>query len=112
MCEQLGTEPDPAKMPVSMDIFPEEVQYAFLVFRHLPDRWEGMSGTYMGKDWSTIDFFLKFFDIEERKIVVFFISKIEGFHTESINETLQRKRKAEQRKAKAGGKQYTHNVQG
>jgi hypothetical protein len=112
MCEQLGKEPDPSRMPVSMDSFPEEVQYAFLIFQHMPDRWEGMSGTYMGKEWSTVDFFLNLFEVEERKIVVFFISKIEGFYSKMMNEKIQRQRKAEERKAKAGGKKYTHNVQG
>jgi len=75
MCEQLGTEPDPARMPVSMDVFPEDVQYAFLIFNYMPDRWEGMSGSYMGKEWSSIDFFLNLFGIEDKKTVVFFISR-------------------------------------
>jgi hypothetical protein len=112
MCRQLGKEPDPSRIPVSINNFPEEVQYAFLVFQHMPDRWEGMSSTYMGKDWSSAEFFLDLFDVEDRKIVVFFISKIESFYTKATNEKLQRQRKAEERRAKAGGKQYTHNVQG
>ena len=95
-----------------MSDFPYEVQMAFLLHNLLPDRWDGMSGSYMGKDWSTVDFFLNLFEVEEKKIVVFFISKLEGFYGKAVNEKLQRQRKAEERKAKAGGKQYTHNVQG
>ena len=112
MCEQLGTEPNPARMPVSMDVFPEDVQYAFLIFNYMPDRWEGMSGSYMGKEWSSIDFFLNLFEIDSRKIVVFFITNIENIQVKFTNEKLERNRKAEERKAKSGGKQYTHNVQG
>ena len=112
MCEQLGTEPDPARMPISMDVFPEDVQYAFLIFNYMPDRWEGMSGSYMGKEWSSIDFFLNLFGIEDKKTVVFFISRIEYFRVQQLNEKMEKKRKAEERKAKSGGKQYTHNVQG
>lgn len=113
MCEQLGVEPDPSRLPPTLDIFPEEVQYSFLIFNYMPDRWDGMSGTYLGKDWSSIDFFLDLFEVkEDKKIVVFFISKIEGTYSKSINEKMEQKRKAEERKAKAGGKQYVHNVQG
>ena len=78
MCEQLGQEPDPAKMPVSLDSFPEEVQWAFVLFNHLPDRWEGMSGSYLGKDWSPIQFFVDLYEIEDPKTVVFFTSKIDS----------------------------------
>lgn len=112
MCEQLGKEPDPSKAPVTLDVFPEEIQQAFKVFSHMPDRWEGMSGSYMGKDWSAIKFFLDLFEVEYPKIVVFFISQLEAFQTDKINKKLEQKRKAEQRKASGGGKQFTHNVQG
>ena len=78
----------------------------------MPDRWEGMSGSYMGKEWSSIDFFLNLFGIEDKKTVVFFISRIEYFRVQQLNEKMEKKRKAEERKAKSGGKQYTHNVQG
>ena len=112
MCEQLGKEPDPSRAPVSLDKFPEEVQYAFIVFNHMPDRWDGMSGSYFGKDWSSIDFFLNLFEVEDKKTVVFFITQIENSQVKRINDKLEKKRKAEERKAKAGGKSYTHNVQG
>ena len=53
LCEQLGQEPDPEKMPLDASVFPAEVQVAFFVFGLLPDRWDSMSGCYMGKDWSS-----------------------------------------------------------
>ena len=112
MCEQLGTEPDPSRAPLSLDVFPEEVQQAFIIFNHMPDRWDGMSGSYFGKDWSSIDFFLNLFEIDSRKIVVFFITNIENIQVKFTNGKLEKNRKAEERKAKSGGKQYTHNVQG
>lgn len=112
MCEQLGTEPDPSKAPPTLDVFPEEVQQAFIVFNHLPDRWDGMSGSYLGKDWSSIGFFLDLFDIEEKKIVVYFITQIENKQVKNLSEKAEKKRKAEERKAKSGGQKFTHNVQG
>lgn len=113
MCEQLGVEPDPKRLPPTLDIFPEEVQYSFIIFNLMPDRWDGMSGGYFGKDWSSIDFFLNLYNIhKDRKVVVFFISHIQNFYVKKINEKIEQKRKAEERKAKAGGKQYVHNVKG
>ena len=49
-------------MPLSQSEFPIEVQVAFFVFDLLSDVWEGMSGTYMGKDWSHCS---HLFDIRE-----------------------------------------------
>jgi len=112
MCEQLGSEPDPDKLPPTLDNLPEDVQNAFTIFSYMPDRWDGMSGSYFGKDWSSIDFFLDLFKIEDRKTVVFFISKIQNFQVEKLNEEMRQKRKTEERKSRSGGKQYAHNVQG
>ena len=69
LCEQLGEEPDPAKMPLGLSEFPEEVQVAFFVFGLLPDHYEGMTGTYMGKYWDGIDYYFKLFEVEEPKQV-------------------------------------------
>jgi len=112
MCEQLGVDPDPKRLPPSLNVFPEEVQNAFIVFNHMPDRWDGASGTYLGKDWSSIEFFLNLFEIEDKKVVVFFLSKVESFYSKAMNEKIEQKRKQQERKAKAGGKKYAHNVQG
>jgi len=108
MCEQLGQEPDPARMPVSLDVFPEEVQWAFIIFNHLPDRWEGMSGSYLGKDWAPIDFFLDLFEVDDKKVVVFFVSKIESLYSKHMADKIEKQRKAAERKASAG--KYAHNV--
>ena len=54
VCERLGKEPDYNKLPMSEGSFPYEVQLAFFIHSLLPDRWDGMSGSYMGKDWSAI----------------------------------------------------------
>lgn len=108
MCEQLGQEPDPARMPVSLGIFPEEVQWAFIVFNHLPDRWEGTSGSYLGKDWAPIQFFLDLYEIDDAKTVVFFISKIESLYSKNMADKLEKQRKVAERKANAG--KYVHNV--
>jgi hypothetical protein len=108
MCEQLGQEPDPARMPVSLDELPEEVQWAFIVFNHLSDRWEGTTGTYLGKDWSPVKFFLDLYEVEDPKVVVFFIKEIEKAYSDHLADKIDKQRKAAERKANAG--KFAHNV--
>lgn len=101
-------------MPLDSSSFPEEVQVAFFVFSFLPDYWEGMSGTYMGKQWAGIDYIFELYNIENPKTIFFFMKLYEGILIKYRAEEAEKKRKAEERKGKSagGGKQYTHNVRG
>ena len=112
MCEQLGQEPDPAKMPLESSSCPEEVQVAFFVYGLLPDRWDGMSGTYLGKDWNSLNHIFELYEIDNQKEVFFFSKIYENLVVSFKAEEAEKKRKAEERKAKSagGGKQFTHNV--
>ena len=112
LCEQLGEEPDPTKMPLEPSDFPEEVQVAFFMFSLLPDHWEGMSGTYMGKYWDGIDYFFKLYEVENAREILYIMKIYEGVIVSSKAEKAEQQRKAEERKAKSGGKNYTHNVKG
>jgi len=113
MCEELGQEPDPTKMPLDSSDFPEEVQVAFFVFSVLSDNWDGMSGTYLGKNWTSCKYIFQLYEIEDQKTIFFFTKMLEGIVVKQRAEDSEKKRKAEERKAKSagGGKQYTHNVQ-
>ena len=108
----MGEEPDPAKMPLSLSDFPEEVQVAFFVFSFLPDRWEGMSGTYMGKYWEEVEYLFKVHEIQNPKIILYFMKLYENILVNHRAEEAERKRKAQEKKSKSGGKNYTHNVKG
>ena len=101
-------------MPLDSSDFPEEVQVAFFMFSLLPDYWEGMSGTYMGKHWSGVDFFFDMYNVEDPKTTLYIMKLYEIALVNYRAEEAERKRKAEERKAKSsgGGKQYTHNVRG
>ena len=112
LCEQLGEEPDPAKMPLEPSDFPEEVQVAFFMFGLLPDHWEGMSGTYMGKYWDGINYFFNIYEVEKPREVLYFMKLYEGEIIHYRAEKAEQKRKADERKSKSGGKNYTHNVKG
>ena len=110
MCEQLGEEPDPEKMPLTVQDYPEEVQMAFFIHHLLPDRWEGMSGSYMGKDMSSLGTLLDIWEVDDKKSVVYFLKHIEAEHAKQVNEKQEQKRKAEQNKAKAKGGINSANI--
>jgi len=112
ICEQLGEEPDPQKMPLTESAFPDEVQVAFFMFNLLSDVWEGMSGSYMGKDWSGCDLLFSIYAVEDKKQVLYFMKAYERILMNYRFEEAERKRKADERKSKSGGKNYTHNVKG
>ena len=100
LCEQLGEEPDPEKMPPDRSEFPTEVQEAFLIHDMLPDRWEGMSGSYLGKDYSSLSCMLDIYSIENKQLCILFLKHIEARNSQTINKDLERKRKSSQNKGK------------
>ena len=99
-------------MPLELSEFPEEVQVAFFMFSLLPDHWEGMSGTYMGKYWDGIDYFFKLYEVQDVKSIIYIMKMYEAKLVNYRSEKNEKRRKAEERKAKSGGKNYTHNVKG
>ena len=100
MCEQLGTEPKEEEMPPEIGSFPLEIQEAFVIHALLPDKWDGASGSYMGKDWSPLNDLLDIQEVEDKKTVCYFLKHIEGYHTININGELKRKQDAEKRRTK------------
>ena len=100
-------------MPLEASAFPAEVQVAFFVYSYLSDVWDGSSGSYMGKNWSHIDTLFKLFEIDDPKIVLYFMKMYEGIIEQDRAQEQERKRKADERKRQqASGKNYTHNVKG
>lgn len=57
MCDQLGTEPNPDKIPPDMEDFPDVVQRALHVYNLLGDRIAADIG-YLGKDYSILPAYL------------------------------------------------------
>ena len=103
ICDQKGIEPDPDEMPPEIGDYPYEVQVAFFVHDLLPDRIEGMSGYYMGKDMSPLGTILDIWEVKDRKTIVYFIKHIEARNSGAINKKAERQRKASKTKAKGGG---------
>jgi len=97
----MGKEINPDKMPIEDSDFPLEVQEALAIHSLLPDRWDGASGTYQGKDWSALSELLDSYDIDDRKIVIFFLKVIDNYKQNSLNKSLADERKKEEAKYKA-----------
>ena len=103
LCDQKGIEPDPDEMPPTTEDYPYEVQVAFLLHDLLPDRWDGMSGSYFGKDMSALGTLLDVYEVEDKRNTIFWIKAIEAKNSEAINKKMDRKRKASENKAKGPG---------
>ena len=99
-------------MPLEVSGFPAEVQVAFFLYGFLEDRYEGMSGMYMGKSWNNIEFLFDTYRIEEPKVTLYYMKLIENTSVAYRSEQAQRKQKADARKSAGGGKNFTHNVKG
>jgi len=112
ICEQLGQEPDPDKMPLETSNFPYEVQVAFFIFEFLEDSWEGMSGQYLGKKWDNIDFLFNLYDIQEQKVILYIMKSWERILVNYRADKADKKRKADERRSAGGGKNFTHSVKG
>lgn len=100
-------------MPLDSSVFPEEVQVAFFILNMLSDSWEGMSGTYMGKNWVDAEYLFNLYEVQDPKTVMYFAKMYERIVMEHRAEESEKKRKAEERRSSAGsGKNFTHNVRG
>ena len=92
MCEALGAEPIESEIPVDEEDLCIEALQAFEVSSFLPDRYEGMSGMYLGKDMGGIGDILDVLGIQDRYHVLLFLRVI-------INEKIAQS--AEQQKSKS-----------
>jgi hypothetical protein len=99
-------------MPLEHSDFPEEVQVAFFMFSLLPDYWEGMSGTYMGKHWNGIEYFFSLYNVENPRVILYIMKLYENILVSYKAEQAENKRKAEERKAKAKSGNVAHDVTG
>jgi len=86
---------------------------AFFLFGLLEDKWEGMSGSYLGKQWGNIEYLFSLYEVEEPRTMMYIMKMYEGVVVQTRAEESERKRKADERKSSAGGgKNFTHNVKG
>ena len=99
-------------MPLDSSDFPYEVQVAFFISNYLEDIWEGMSGSYLGKKYSNLEYLFKIYNIQEPRIVLQFIKMYESILVSYRSDKAEQKRKQAEKKASGSGKNFTHNVKG
>ena len=71
MCEALGSDPVESEIPIELSDFPYEVRTCFNIYYLLRDIWEGMSGSYMGKDYTNVIDYLKIHAVEPEDYILY-----------------------------------------
>ena len=95
MCEMMKMEPVPADIPIEISDFPDQVQTAFQIYHVLQDVWEGMSGTYMGKNMTALFDFFKLYEVESHSEQLFVLSLLRQIDF-CRSDVLQKKQKAQE----------------
>jgi hypothetical protein len=97
MCEQMGWEPDEDRMPIDPSNLSLEAQQALIVLNSLPDNWEGMSGSWMGIDYSGLSAIMDIYEVEDRRAVFELLQQCER----ELGKYYQQKQKEQESLAKA-----------
>ena len=97
-------------MPLEPSDFPEEVQVAFFMFSLLPDHFEGMSGTYMGKYWDGIEYYFKLYEVDDPQTILYIMKLYENEIVKFRHDKAEQKRKSEAAKRNRPSGGFTHNV--
>ena len=99
MCEQMGWEIDEKQMPKDPSTLSFEIQQALLLLNVLPDKWEGMSGTWLGKDYAGLDAILRIYEIDKPRDVFELIQVAE----KELGDYYAHKQKEKESLSKASG---------
>lgn len=59
---------------------PHNCQLALFIYNILPDVWDGMSGTWLGKNYSSIEFFFDIYEILEPRVIFDLILACSDFY--------------------------------
>jgi hypothetical protein len=92
MCEALGTEPVKEEIPYEREDLSLDTQEVLNMYDKLPARWEGMSGTYLGKDLLLLPLLFEEFDVEPylKKYTWYIIPIIDSYVAEDIAQQVKR----------------------
>lgn len=82
----MGWDPDPEEIPIEVSDLSYEAQLGLMMFNLLPDRIEGMSGTWLGKDFSCLDTFMNIYEIDNKREVLDYILVIQHTYDEHYRE--------------------------
>ena len=97
MCEQLGQEPNLEEIPPDIEDFPEIAIQAMSTFSSLGDRVFPDIG-YMGKDFTTLPYYLEMYDIEDNELFLELLTYLESRAIKTSQDQLKREREKLKRK--------------
>jgi hypothetical protein len=86
MCEMMNSEPVHEEIPVDYEDLFVDVQEALNIYSKLKDEWDGMNGTYMGKNYSGLLDIFTVLDVpvEDRKTMFELIGLIDKYRSDAI----------------------------
>lgn len=93
----MGVEPKEEDIPKDPSHFSLEAQQALVMVNVLPDKWEGMSGTWLGKEYSGLLDIMELYQIDDKKQVFELLKVCE----EELGKYYAQKRKEQEQLAKA-----------
>lgn len=93
ICKVTNSKVDPEKIPTEFGDFLEDTKLAMEVVYQLPDRWDGASGSYQGKDLSILPFLLDIYEVEDKIIISTLIFDIIRESSEITNEKISKRAK-------------------
>ena len=65
----MGVEPKEEDVPKDPSTFSLEAQQALVLVNALPDKWDGMNGVWLGKDYSGLGDILYIYEVEQTREV-------------------------------------------
>jgi len=93
----MGVEPKEEDIPKDPSTFSLEAQQALQLLNALPDKWEGMNGIWLGKDYTGLFDIMDLYHITARKDVFELLKVCE----EELGKFYAQKRKEQEQLAKA-----------
>ena len=93
----MGVEPKEEDIPKDPSHFSLEAQQALVLVNVLPDKWEGMSGTWLGKEYAGLLDIMELYQIDDKKQVFELLKVCE----EELGKYYAQKRKEQEQLAKA-----------
>jgi hypothetical protein len=83
--EEEGMEVDWSSLDEEEVNFPYEIQEAFQVWNYLTDQWDGMSGTYFGKQIAGIKDVMELLEVSNQKEIFKLVKIIDTKYSKHVN---------------------------
>ena len=89
MCEQLGKEPDPDKIPPDLEDLPDSIRDAIYIFNTLGDRVYPEIG-YIGKDYTNLPVLFEIYGVEDKELALEVLTFLDSRAVKASSEELKK----------------------